>query len=90
MNKNGVIGYRGYAISVGKVWAGYRLRVVEVDGIVQCFHGEEIVRSSSSIRRASSSPSAVAPSIPDNVFVVKGGALNFCQLSIRYAVSAQT
>jgi len=41
----GSVGYRGHQIQVGSEWNHYRLRVIEVEGVVQLFYGEQIVRA---------------------------------------------
>jgi transposase InsO family protein len=45
VNRNGAFSYRGFAIGVGKAWARYQLRIVEVEGVVQVFHGDELIRA---------------------------------------------
>jgi len=45
VNFNGTLGYRGYQIQVGSIWDGHRLRITEMDGVVQCFYGEQLVRA---------------------------------------------
>jgi transposase InsO family protein len=45
VNRNGTLGYRGFHVQVGSAWAGHQLRVTEIDGVVHCFYGEELVRA---------------------------------------------
>lgn len=45
VSSTGVLSYRGRSIRVGNLWAGAHLRVVELDGVVHCFYGEQLVRA---------------------------------------------
>jgi hypothetical protein len=45
VSRCGNVGYRGRQIQVGSEWNHYRLRVIEVDGVVQFFYGEQLVRA---------------------------------------------
>lgn len=41
----GVLSYRRHSINVGTIWAGHLLRITEIDGVVHCFYGEQLVRA---------------------------------------------
>jgi transposase InsO family protein len=41
----GNLGYRGHTIQVGAEWNHYRLRLVELDGVVHVFYGEQLIRA---------------------------------------------
>lgn len=41
----GVLSYCNAQINVGTIWAGHLLRITEIDGVVHCFYGEQLVRA---------------------------------------------
>jgi transposase InsO family protein len=45
VSATGVLGYRKVRINVGIGWAGHQLRITEIDGVVHCFYGEQLVRA---------------------------------------------
>ncbi|HLI75130.1 MAG TPA: IS481 family transposase [Acidimicrobiales bacterium] len=45
VNCNGTLGYRGFAIHVGGAWKDLQLRITEIDGVVHCFYGDQLVRA---------------------------------------------
>lgn len=45
VSENGCLAYRGFRINVGVPWAGLKLRVAEIDGVVHIFYGEQLVRA---------------------------------------------
>jgi len=45
VNNWGVLSYRNFGINVGTIWAGHLLRITEIDGVVHCFYGEQLVRA---------------------------------------------
>jgi transposase InsO family protein len=45
VNRNGVFGFQGYAIGVGKRWGGKRVQVIELGGIVHAYYGDRLLRS---------------------------------------------
>jgi hypothetical protein len=45
VSRVGNIGYLAKQITIGKRWAGARVRVIPVNGLVRIFYGEELVRA---------------------------------------------
>jgi hypothetical protein len=45
VNRNGVLGYDGYGIGVGRRWKGLRIQVVELGGILHLYYGTHLIRS---------------------------------------------
>lgn len=45
VSRVGNLGYLGKQITIGKRWAGARVRVIPVNGLVHIFYGEELVRA---------------------------------------------
>lgn len=41
----GILSYRANDIQVGSEWNHYRLRLIEIDGVVHIFYGEQLIRA---------------------------------------------